>query len=168
MFHAVILTSKNDRNFSMGLLMTGRGRPGGARSVVAAVVLAVVVSVLALVAHGVGNGGNAGQAAPTEETGVRLIMIEQAGCPYCARWEREIGASYPSSAEGRFAPLIRRPRNHPDLAGLADSIYSPTFIVVRDGKEVGRIVGYPGTDFFWGLLDQILAQAGFKPESSGS
>jgi hypothetical protein len=36
--------------------------------------------------------------------------------------------------------------------------YTPTFVVVQDGTEVGRIEGYPGEDFFWGLLGRILEQ----------
>jgi hypothetical protein len=27
---------------------------------------------------------------------------------------------------------------------------------VENGKEVGRIRGYPGEDFFWGLLQLLL------------
>ena len=150
----------------MGLDMAERLRPGRQRSLAA--LLAVVVSALALLSSGARDEGHAGKTEAFVRPGVHLIMIEQAGCPYCAKWDREIGIAYSSSAEGRFAPLIRRARNHPDLAGLADSIYSPTFIVVHDGQEIGRIIGYPGADFFWGLLDQILARVGFKPESSGS
>lgn len=150
--------------------MTGHSRLAGVRSIASAMLLAIVVSVLAIIAQTARERGDAGAAdrGPLARSGVQLIMIDQAGCPYCARWDREIGVSYAVTPEGRFAPLIRRPRHHPDLAGFADSIYSPTFIVVRDGVEIGRIVGYPGADFFWGLLDQILARAGFKPESSGS
>ena len=27
--------------------------------------------------------------------------------------------------------------------------YTPTFVLAEDGKEVGRIEGYPGDEFFW-------------------
>lgn len=96
---------------------------------------------------------------------MRLIMIEDPGCPYCARWDREVGAAYLASAEGRFAPLTRRRRGHADVVRFANVVYSPTFIVVHDGVEIGRIVGYPGADFFWGLLGQILARAGFEADA---
>ena len=104
----------------------------------------------------------ASTAPPGTASGVQLIMIEDRGCPYCARWNKEVEVAYAASAEGHFAPLVRRPRNHPDVKKFAKVIYSPTFIVVRDGVELGRIVGYPGADFFWGMLDQILTAAGFK------
>jgi hypothetical protein len=27
---------------------------------------------------------------------------------------------------------------------------------VDEGREIGRIEGYPGADFFWGLLERLL------------
>jgi hypothetical protein len=36
--------------------------------------------------------------------------------------------------------------------------YSPTFVVVMDGREIGRIEGYPGEAFFWGLLEKYTPQ----------
>lgn len=104
------------------------------------------------------------QAAPV----VRLVMVEDPGCPYCALWDKEVGGAYAASAEGRFAPLVRRRRDDPDVKKLGKIVYSPTFIVVRDGVEVGRIVGYPGPDFFWGLLEGLLKKVGFRPELGAS
>lgn len=98
--------------------------------------------------------------------GVQLIMIEDPGCPYCARWHEEVGPSYAASAEGRFARLVRRGRNHPEVAKFENIIYSPTFIIARNGVEIGRIVGYPGPDFFWGFLTNILKRAGFSGQSN--
>jgi len=106
----------------------------------------------------VANG--AGTAEPPTE--VQLIMVEDPGCPYCAQWHKEVGISYAATAEGRFAPLVRRPRNHPDVAKFENIVYSPTFIVARNGVEIGRIVGYPGADFFWGFLANILKKSGFN------
>jgi len=105
--------------------------------------------------------------APTNGfSGVRLVMVDEAGCPYCARWDAEVGVGYPNSAEGRFAPLVRIRIGHPDLARFGRLVYTPTFLVVRDGAEVGRIVGYPGAHFFWPMLTEILAKTGFKPAES--
>ena len=104
-------------------------------------------------------------AAPSDASDVRLIMIEDPGCPYCARWHNEVGIAYAASAEGRFAPLVRRGRNHPDVAQFDKIIYSPTFIVVRNGVEIGRIIGYSGPDFFWGFLARLLRQGGFQAQN---
>ena len=42
-------------------------------------------------------------------------------------------------------------------------LYTPTFVLVANGEEVGRIEGYPGDAFFWGLLDRLLDK--LPPES---
>ena len=34
--------------------------------------------------------------------------------------------------------------------------YTPTFVLVEDGKEKARIEGYPGEFFFWGVLEKLL------------
>lgn len=97
-------------------------------------------------------------AAPQLE----LVMFERAGCAYCRAWLSEVGPVYPKTAEGRRAPLRRvdlaAPRP-PDLADIAGIVYTPTFVLLADGAEVGRINGYPGEDFFWGLLGSLLARA---------
>lgn len=94
---------------------------------------------------------------------VVLVMVEDPGCPYCARWTAEIEPGYVRSAEGRFAPLVRRLRDAPDIAFLRNIVYSPTFVVLKSGVEVGRIVGYSGPDLFWMQIADLLAKAGFRP-----
>lgn len=89
-----------------------------------------------------------------------LIMFDQPGCSWCARWTAEVGMEYPVTDEGRIAPLHRQ--------GISDSlpdgididgrpVFTPTFVLVHDGSEVGRIEGYPGEDFFWGLLGSLIS-----------
>lgn len=92
-------------------------------------------------------------AAATE-----LVMVEQTGCEWCARWNAEIAPAYPKTTEGKFAPLRRV-----DLRAMPTDIevsrrvsFTPTFLLVEDGQEIARLEGYPGQDFFWPLLDDIL------------
>jgi hypothetical protein len=88
-----------------------------------------------------------------------LVMIEQAGCSYCARWNREVAPEYPLTPEGQFAPLRRVDLRAPlpdDLSFATRPVYTPTFVLMRDGVEVSRLEGYPGEDFFWGLLGRML------------
>ncbi len=91
-----------------------------------------------------------------------LLMIEDRGCPYCLLWNAEVETSYTKSAEGKFAPLVRRFRGDPELAFVNDVVYSPTFVVLRQGIEVGRIVGHPGAELFWMQLAPLMDKAGFK------
>jgi hypothetical protein len=92
---------------------------------------------------------------------MQLLMFEEPGCIWCARWNEDVGGEYPITPEGQLAPLSRLQLRDP----LPDNIsltsrprYTPTFVVLQDGTEVGRIEGYPGEDFFWGLLGRILEQ----------
>lgn len=90
-----------------------------------------------------------------------LLMFEQAGCYWCKVWDEEVGVAYPKTAEGQLAPL-RRLDIHgklPDeFAGLAPGRFTPTFVVWHEGREIGRIQGYPGGHFFWPMLQDILKQ----------
>lgn len=93
--------------------------------------------------------------------GTELVMIEEPGCMYCARWHAEIAPIYPKTAEGKSAPLRRVDLRHQmpaDLSFKSRPRFTPTFVLVRDGVEVSRIEGYPGEDFFWGLLGRMLQQ----------
>lgn len=101
---------------------------------------------------------------PTQaESTLSLIMFESSGCHWCERWNEEIGPVYPKTAEGRAAPLERRDIYAPlpeNLDLTRRPAFTPTFVLVRDGRELGRIEGYPGEDFFWPLLDQLIEKAG--------
>lgn len=88
-----------------------------------------------------------------------LVMFEKDGCPWCARWHTEIGAGYPHSDEGKRAPLRVVKSADESATGIAlrgPVTLSPTFVLVDKGQEIGRIVGYPGAEFFYGLLAPLL------------
>jgi Thioredoxin-like domain len=93
-----------------------------------------------------------------------LIMFDRDNCPYCKRWHAEIGSHYGRTEEGRFAPLLRRQIAAPAPDFIKDVRYTPTFVLTDGERELGRIVGYSGPDFFWANLSVILAKAGFKPQ----
>jgi hypothetical protein len=38
----------------------------------------------------------------------------------------------------------------------APAVFTPTFVLLADGVEAGRIEGYPGEDFFWPLLSGLI------------
>lgn len=90
-------------------------------------------------------------------------MAEAEGCMWCERWEAQIGPIYPKTPEGQAAPLMMVSARAPLPEGITlkrPIVYTPTFILTVDGQEVERIEGYPGEDFFWGLLGMMLKQAG--------
>jgi hypothetical protein len=91
-------------------------------------------------------------------TAAELVMFESPGCEYCELWDSEIGSFYAETSEGKALPL-RRVRIHDewpkDLTFIRLIQFTPTFVVVDRGREIGRITGYPGEDFFWGYLGEI-------------
>ena len=88
-----------------------------------------------------------------------LIMFEQAGCAWCEAFDREIAPIYGKTAEGRRAPLRRVDIARPlpaDLAFIEAERLTPLFVLIDQGREIGRIRGYPGEDHFWGLLGVLI------------
>ena len=86
-------------------------------------------------------------------------MFEQAGCAWCEAFDREIAPIYPKTAEGQRAPLRRVNIDHAlpsDLAFIEMERFTPLFVLVDKGQEIGRIRGYPGEDLFWGLLGMLI------------
>ena len=87
-----------------------------------------------------------------------LVMFRRDGCSWCAKWDREIGPIYPKTEFNSRAPLrlvhLDRDPDPPIIHALIR--YTPTFVLVEDGKELGRIEGYPGDDFFWARLGNLL------------
>jgi len=109
--------------------------------------IAAILVVLISATHGLASGPS-------------LVMIEQHGCYYCIRWKEEIGPIYPKTSAGQFAPLVVTDIDEPEPTGVKFQRrinYTPTFVLIEDGQEIGRIEGYPGEDFFWGLLEHMLA-----------
>ena len=88
-----------------------------------------------------------------------IVMFRRDGCPWCAKWDREIGPIYPKTELGRRAPLrmVNLDRGVKPMVHTHSPIhYTPTFVLVEKGEELGRIEGYPGDAFFWGLLERLL------------
>jgi hypothetical protein len=112
--------------------------------------VAAALAWLAVAAAGLGTA----QAA-------ELLMFEEPGCPWCVRWHREVGVGYPKSEEGRRAPLRRLHVSSARTSGVrlrSPVTATPTFILIEGDAEIGRITGYPGADFFWGMLGELLAK----------
>lgn len=94
-------------------------------------------------------------------TAADLVMLSQPGCAWCLRFKKEIAPAYGNSAEGKTAPLREIDITGPwpaDLPDLRTDRFTPTFVLVDEGKEVARMRGYAGDEFFWFLLGEMLAK----------
>ena len=108
-----------------------------------------------------------GMLAAVPAGAAELVMFSMPGCPWCTAWDREVGDAYASSPEAEVAPLreVRLDKHKDGGLELKRRVrVTPTFVVARDGVEVGRIEGYPGEAFFWGRLDKLLDELGAADE----
>lgn len=91
---------------------------------------------------------------------VELLMYRRDGCPYCAAWDREVGPGYNKSAFGKIAPvrMVDMHGTRQPVALKSPIIYTPTFVLVDDAREVGRIEGFSTNDFFYGTMARLIGQ----------
>ena len=94
-----------------------------------------------------------------------LVMFESTMCEWCETWHEEIGVIYPKTIQGRMAPLRRLdiddeiPKAYDQFKNIE---FTPTFVLVENGRLLGRIIGYPGESFFWELLSQLMEKLSNK------
>ena len=104
--------------------------------------------------------------SPVDARAAELLIFEQKACPFCEIFNLEIAPDYPQSRAGRLAPL-----RHVDIwesrtggiEGLDPAVFTPTFVLVEDGREIGRLMGYPGRRYFYAEIDQLVDRLAAKP-----
>lgn len=108
-------------------------------------------------------------ARPGAARAAELLMFEQRACPFCDAFHREIEPDYARSRAGQAAPLRRvdiwQSRTG-GIEGLDPAVFTPTFVLVENGREVGRLMGYPGRRYFYAEIDDLidrLAKASVAP-----
>ena len=88
-----------------------------------------------------------------------LLVVESDDCPYCKRFHAEIGVAYPKTEEGKLAPLrvldISQPMPE-EYSNVKPASVTPTFILVENNREIDRMIGYPGDEYFWFLIVEML------------
>lgn len=97
--------------------------------------------------------------ADSQSTGDYLLMIDSPHCPWCEAFDDEIGMIYSQTEEGRLFPL-KKIDFYAQIPAIYDIAHqptlTPTFIVIDDFKEIGRIKGYPGEELFWWRLSEFV------------
>lgn len=123
--------------------------------------IAVWLLCLGLVWIGASEGSMSQALAREPSTPFALIMVDDPACRFCRKFDAEVGPGYPSTRQGRIAPLIKLRRDSYELGalGLAPAVYTPTFILMRGKREVGRMTGYPGAEYFFEELDTLIERA---------
>jgi len=97
-------------------------------------------------------------SAPSVDA-AELVYFGSSSCPVCETWDREVGDIYPKTEESKTLPLRQHDLHDEkptDLAFIKGVIFTPTFVAIEDGREIGRIVGYMGDFFFWEQLGGLI------------
>jgi len=98
---------------------------------------------------------------PVSAGAAELVMFESPICDWCTLWHKEVGVIYDKTPEARQARLRRVDIDDPrpeDLTHIRPVVFTPTFVLMQDGRETGRITGYPGEEFFWQFLGEIITK----------
>ncbi|HWV82586.1 MAG TPA: thioredoxin family protein [Hyphomicrobiaceae bacterium] len=94
-------------------------------------------------------------------TSLEVVVIEARGCPMCQLFRDEIAPIYRATARATRAPLRFVDVAHADLdtMGLMSPVeIIPTVVLMRDGAEVDRLVGYTGPDIFMRAIGIMLGE----------
>lgn len=101
------------------------------------------------------------QAVPS--VAAELVMVELKSCVYCMKFNRQMARGYQASETGRRIPLRRvdlMGRWPADLKGVDRPPYTPVFILVDKGRELGRFNGYDNPAQFNRDLKRLLESHG--------
>ena len=93
---------------------------------------------------------------------LQLVVMEADGCIYCNIFRRDVLPSYETSERGkdmpvRFVDVNDVPKTGIELQSSIDIL--PTFVVVKDNREIGRIPGYMGREDFFHSINYLLSSA---------
>ena len=138
-------------------MIRGRLTAGGWRVCASQICLTLCAALFVLLVISIVGAGSVKAA----DSRGQLVMITSSHCPWCEAFEDDVGKGYDLTEEALVYPLRRHDfyKAMPDdLAHLTPATMTPTFIVMRNGAEVGRIIGYPGAELFWWRISEFTAQ----------
>ena len=101
------------------------------------------------------------EAGPT----TRLVVFEVADCAPCRLFRQEVLPAYWGSPASLDLPIQLIDMQALGTGGhplRAPVVTLPTFVVMRDGREVARLAGYPGREGFAALVEAVI---GGPPDS---
>ena len=107
--------------------------------------------------------GRPAVAAAPPAPATELLVFEHPQCSYCQVFREHVLPKYHIAARISAPPLrfVDVAQDDTGSLGLSARIgMVPTAVVMRDGREVGRIEGYWGSANFFRMLAHILDGAG--------
>jgi Thioredoxin-like domain len=99
------------------------------------------------------------EQVPITPTRVEILVFETEDCLYCQIFRRDVLPQYEVSKRARVAPIrfLNATTADPKKLGLDAPISMlPTVVVMREGRERGRITGYLGPEPFFHMVTRII------------
>ena len=125
------------------------------------VVLISAVVAMALSSFGAQAAGrDAAKALPASP--YELVVFEADGCLYCQNFRQDVLPLYKASKIGRDTPIrfVNVSRSDETKMGLASQItIAPTVVLMHQGQEIDRIVGYTGPFNFMKLVAYMMGRS---------
>jgi thioredoxin-related protein len=123
--------------------------------------LSAFAALLLLLLASQGSGRAGLEVGPSRMPALEVLVFEHPDCVYCRVFRRDVLPRYRDAVRAEAAPLRFVDIATADTASLGlnariDTV--PTAVVMRDGREVDRIVGYWGPTNFFKLLSHILTR----------
>lgn len=98
-------------------------------------------------------------ASTARAQNVELLVFEHEDCRYCRIFRSDVLPRYRDNGQEARAPIrfIRVEHTDTRRMNLHGGIHMvPTFVLMQDGQEVGRITGYWAPDNFFKMLANLL------------
>ena len=118
--------------------------------------IALLLALAGLVASATNMPLHASADTTTHNDSPVLIYIYSPECGACRQFDREVGPIYEKTAESLALPMERvlidewqADRHQLVECASAEVIGTPTFLQIRDCRELDRITGYSDAELFW-------------------
>ena len=99
---------------------------------------------------------------PAPRSPYELVVFEADGCIYCENFRSDVLPLYRESQIGRETPIrfVNVSRSDETKMGLSGAItIAPTVVLMHQGQEVDRIVGYTGPFNFMKMVAYMLGRS---------
>jgi thioredoxin-related protein len=99
-------------------------------------------------------------ATIADET-AEVLVFEIQGCGYCQSFREQLGARYIASTTNKLAPLrfVDLNKHDADAFPLSGPVtVLPTIVLLRDGKEIDRLEGYPLSEAMFRMVQSNIGK----------
>lgn len=104
---------------------------------------------------------SAGTAPGALQSAYELVVFEADGCVYCQHFRTDVLPLYKASQIGRETPIrfVNVSRSDESKMGLNSAItIAPTVVLMHQGQEVDRIIGYTGPFNFMKIVAYMMGR----------